>query len=321
MDLPVFLLSSPSLHPDMDIQLRVLPSSMPYCCALQERLPQGPRNAWERALWEVQTQDRCPPSTPLDTILRYCAAFALLAYRRTIPTVIANRLDAWLCSLEDVIVEPLPQRTLGSWRLVRGIAWLHGIAISWTPWEDTWARLGESGAYFTTTHASTSPALQTSWWDTDEIKEPVLLERWSFHGVNWFQRLWLSRWDDDDEQWVSSYEEDVVSGSTRREILRNVLMRDRGLNWNKIPASSRIPSLLDLGLHSDEFDDAICAQLNPFLNIPEDYIRQVLRSARSIEAALDDILQEVLLPDSPACLPLPVTGICEMDASSQRKDH
>jgi hypothetical protein len=57
------------------------------------------------------------------------------------------------------------------------------------------------------------------------------------------------------------------------------------------------------------------------LNIPQDYIRQVLRSARSIEAALDDILQEVLLPDSPACLPLPVTGICEIDVSSPRKDH
>ena len=163
--------------------------------------------------------------------------------------------------------------------------------------------------YFTTTHASVSPALQTVWWDTDDIKEPVFLERWSFHGVNWFQRLWLSRWDDDDEKWVSSYEEDVVSGSTRRDVLRNVLMRDRGLNWNKIPASSRIPSLLDLGLHSEDFDEAICAHLIPILNMTEDHLRQVLRSARAIGASLDDVLEEAMLPHGAPCLALPATGI------------
>lgn len=304
MALPLFLLHA-RCPPSGDASVLCVAPSVPdpFWYPSPLRMPNGPRNAWERALWDVQAQPY--PGTEcssIDTLFRYCAAFALLAHRKSLDPSAANRLDVWLCELDRIIVPMLPLRHLGAWRTSRGIAWLHAIATYWTPWEGTWVcsqALSSKdtptllqGAYFTTTHASTTPPLEGMWWDTGDT-DAFCLEQWAFHGVHWLRRVWYCRWDDSEEHWISTYEEDMVSHTTRRNTLRNVLAKNHGLYWNRIPASSRVPSLLDLALTTDQFDNAIVAHLVGILQPGAERIQQVLMLARTMGSSLEEVLREL----------------------------
>lgn len=213
--------------------------------SLFDRYPNGqPHNAWERALYTVQTQRYSKVDlSPVERALHYCAAHVLLGRRNML--LHKEYVEGWYLDLNDFPCHYNETYSLGDCRAWRSVEWVHAHAMRDVPLESIWC----ANKYWST---------QWAHWDAPRDNE-FHSERWSFDGLDWHIERWACT-----PTAVGAHWSGIAPITARCEAIGRIMKFDdvlRNEALSKIPANIRIESLFDCLVQHPEYEALLLKNL------------------------------------------------------------
>lgn len=266
----------------------LLPEHQIWCSDLKTAIPiyrrysNGlPQNSWERALVFIQEN---PPSLSLDpssNILNYCAAHMLLS----VPHLLVNTKDIedWYIFLDDIRSPLFPKRTLGQWRTMYSIKWLHAHGVNATPLDCIWF----SNQYWPTHWEGT-----TLEYDLPLGYDEYNRERWSFRDSHWHIQNWFCT-KNENEIWSIQYQSYVAAMHNIRDALTRTAQlhpEERNAAWLCIPTNIRLHSLLDWIIHNPQYENIGLPQLCLMSNVSGTEWSNAIDLARTLQTSASTLL-------------------------------